>query len=114
MAEVKYLRNVADVGEPGDEERLSVRVEISQSPEDIAFFEDGFLGVVGKPSIVFLKSKVTGIVLQQFYPGDKDIGPDEAFEDYYFTVFTEDGNIHWVTLTGSAPPNAWLNHELIA
>ena len=111
MAEVRYLKSVGDLGY---DERMSVRVEISQSPKDIAFFEEGFVGVVGKPSMEFLKSKVTAVILQQFYPGDKEIGPDEAWEDFYYTVFTEDGDIHWVTLTASAPPNAWLDHKLIA
>ena len=111
MAEVKYLKNVGDAG---NEERMSVRVELSTDPEDIAFFEEEFLGVAGKPITEFLESKVTGIILQQFYVGDKEIGPDEAWEDFYYTVFTEVGDINWVTLTGSAPPNAWVNHKLVA
>lgn len=111
MAEVKYLKNVADAGYG---ERNSIRVEISTDPKDLAFLHQGFEGVAGKPITEFFDSKITGYVLQQFYVGEEDIGPDEAFEDFYYTLFTENGDVHWLTLTGSAPPNAWLDHKLIA
>lgn len=111
MEKVCYLKNVADLGH---KERVSVRVEASISEEDLDFFKESFEGVAGKPISEFLKSKVTAVVLQQFYLGDKEIGPDDAWEDYYYTVFTEDASINWVTLTGSAPPNAWVNHKLVA